>query len=514
MSEVNDQQRNPQADERHMRQLFDEAPVGYHELNNEGVITRVNRTELEMLGYEAQEMLGRHPWDFVLEKDQFRNAFEAKINGTIPSGQGFERTCVRKDGSRLPVLIRDRLLTDGEDRIVGMCSVMQDITERKQLEEQLRQSQKMEAIGQLAGGVAHDFNNILTGISGYVSLLLDEFEPGSRACEDVEKIGRLADRAATLTQQLLAFSRRQALQPTVLDLNELIEEVTQMLSSAMGEDVEVLTNYAPDLGNVHADPAQITQVLMNLALNARDAMPEGGVLTIETENVELDRNYAAAHRGVTPGPYVMTAISDNGCGMDTATQERIFDPFFTTKPTGRGSGLGLPTAYGIVKQHGGNIWVYSEPGEGSTFKFYLPRTESRVRRRSEESGRDTAAGGEESILLVEDEESVRKLATRVLERKGYSIVSAATPKEAENLFHRHGGDFALLLTDVVLPGRSGGELYDRLRTSASTLKVLYMSGYTDSVVVQRGKISEDAPFLRKPFSADELAQKVRDLLDE
>jgi CheY-like chemotaxis protein len=300
----------------------------------------------------------------------------------------------------------------------------------------------------------------------------------------------------------------------VLDLNELIEEVTQMLSSAMGEDVEVLTNYAPDLGNVHADPAQITQVLMNLALNARDAMPEGGVLTIETENVELDRNYTTAHRGVTPGPYVMTAISDNGCGMDTATQERIFDPFFTTKPTGRGSGLGLPTAYGIIKQHGGNIWVYSEPGEGSTFKFYLPRTESRVRRRSEDSGRDTAAGGEESILLVEDEESVRKLATRVLERKGYSIVSAATPKEAENLFHRHGGDFALLLTDVVLPGRSGGELYDRLRTSASTLRVLYMSGYTDSVVVQRGKISEDAPFLRKPFSADELAQKVRDLLDE
>ncbi len=514
MTENNNAQRMLQENEKRMRQLFDEAPVGYHELDTEGSITRINRTGLEMLGYSAEEMLGRHPWDFMVEKDQARSAFHAKISGAIPAGQGFEQTYLKKDGSKLPVLIRDRLLTDGDGKIVGMRSVMQDITRRKQLEEQLRQSQKMEAIGQLAGGVAHDFNNILTGISGYVSLLLDEFEPGSHVHEDLSKIGKLADRAAVLTQQLLAFSRRQALQPIVLDMNELIEEVTQMLTSVMGEDVEVQTRFAPDLGNVHADPAQITQVLMNLALNARDAMPEGGVLTIETDNVVLDDEYASAHTGVTPGPYVMTAITDTGCGMDPQTQERIFDPFFTTKPTGRGSGLGLPTAYGIVKQHGGNIWVYSEPGEGTTFKFYLPRTEGKARPFKTEDRAEGAAGGEESVLVVEDEQSVRELATRVLREKGYAVVAAATPKEAENLFHQHGGEFALLLTDVILPGRSGAELYDRLRSSSPVLKVLYMSSYTDSVIVQRGKIAEGTPFMRKPFSAEELAQKVRDLLDE
>ena len=371
--------------EMRFQELFDDAPVGYHELEVDGHITRVNRTELEMLGYTAEEMLGQPIWKFVMEKEQAQQSIMAKITGVVPPGRQFERTYRRKDGTTFPVLIEDRLLRDAEGRIIGIRSTIQDITDRKRteeevktLEEQLRQSQKIEAIGRLAGGIAHDFNNLLTVIKGYTQLSLLDLKENNPLWENIQEIQKATQRATDLTRQLLAFSRRQILDPKVLDLNSLLRDTEKMLRRMIGEDIELVTLLSEDLGRVKIDPGQIEQVIFNLAVNARDAMPSGGKLTIETVNVESDEDYAHAHIGVIPGHYVRLSVSDTGVGMSREVQEKAFDPFFTTKEKGKGTGLGLSTVHGIVTQSGGKIWVYSEPGHGTTFKIYFPKIEGEL----------------------------------------------------------------------------------------------------------------------------------------
>ncbi len=403
-------------------------------------------------------------------------------------------------------------IKDESGNVQQVVHLMRDITERKRLEEQLGQVAKLESIGRLAGGVAHDFNNILTGIIGYTQLLVEQVGEDSPAGHDLTQIRELADRATALTRQLLAFSRRQTLEPVVLNINNLVENTSKMLGRIIGEDIDLQFSPGEDLGNVRADSAQIEQVLMNLAVNARDAMPRGGKLTIETGNVVLDQDYAGSHVGVKPGRYVMLAVTDTGCGIEEEALPHIFEPFFTTKEIGKGTGLGLSTVYGIVKQHGGNIWVYSEQDKGTTFKVYLPRVDAdadELRKREEIK----PMGGNETILLVEDEKAVRDLATRILQDRGYTVLTAASPPEAECVLGLHSGDVALLLTDVVLPEGGGLELYEHMVRDRPSLKVLYMSGYTDNSIAHRGILKPGTNFIQKPFTPDDLARKVREVLD-
>jgi CheY-like chemotaxis protein len=372
----------------------------------------------------------------------------------------------------------------------------------------------MEAIGKLAGGVAHDFNNLLTVIHGYSELMLNSLDQNSRLRQDVQEIMHASDRASSLTRQLLAFSRKQVLQPQVLDLNADVSNMDKMLRRMIGEDIELVTLLVKDLGRIKADPGQIEQVLLNLAVNAKDAMRNGGKLTIETANVKLDENYARSHVDVTPGNYVMLSMSDTGVGMTPETKERIFEPFFTTKEKGKGTGLGLSTVYGIIQQSGGNIWVYSEPGLGTTFKIYLPTIEGDT-----ESFRPAAVPtkllqGSETVLLVEDEEMVRKLACTVLEKKGYRVLEASSGDKALDVVQgQNGNPIHLMVTDVVMPGMSGRQLADRLVSLRPELKVLYMSGYTDNAIVHHGVLDRGIAYIQKPFTPDALATKVREILD-
>jgi PAS domain S-box-containing protein len=423
------------------------------------------------------------------------------------------------EGKTITLLSNKLPLRDSNGEISGLLGTYMDITERKSaeaehaaLDQQLRQAQKMETVGQLAGGVAHDFNNILTGISGYTELALEQLDTASPMREDLAEVLRLSKRAAELTRQLLAFSRRQTLQPQIININDMVADTTKMLKRVLGENIDLQFAPAPDLGNVRADPMQLEQVLMNLAINARDAMPAGGKLTIETANVELDAEYAASHISVVPGRYVMMAVSDTGHGMDAATRSRLFEPFFTTKDKSKGTGLGLATAYGIVKQHGGHIWVYSEPGKGATFKIYLPRVEeaaSVLKPPVEPS----MTRGEETILIVEDEPAVGAIAERALKARGYTVLIARSAEEAEGLFSEHHERISLLLTDVVLPGINGPKLYERLRTRDPSLKVLYMSGHTGNATVHQGVLDAGAAFMQKPFTLEMIARKVRQVLD-
>jgi nitrogen-specific signal transduction histidine kinase/ActR/RegA family two-component response regulator len=387
-----------------------------------------------------------------------------------------------------------------------------DVTERRVLEEQLRQSQKLEAIGQLAGGIAHDFNNLLTVVTGYSDLTVRQLQAADPVRRNVEEIKKAGERAASLTRQLLAFSRKQVLQPKVLNINAVISDIEKMLRRLIGEDVGLKTIIASELGSIKADPGQIEQVLMNLAINARDAMPQGGKLTIEAENVYLNDEYARQHIAVKPGPYVMLAVSDTGTGMDEKTQAHIFEPFFTTKEAGKGTGLGLSTVYGIVKQSGGNIWVYSEVGRGTTFKIYLPRVDEGAQEYKRSAEVEEIFQGTETILLAEDEEMVRKLAREVLETYGYQVLEAANGREALLICERYKEPIHLLITDVVMPEMSGRELSDRLAQLRPEIKVLYMSGYTDNAIVHQGVLDEGANFIQKPFSPHTLAQKVRTVL--
>jgi len=394
----------------------------------------------------------------------------------------------------------------------AQLAILIDITGRRDLEEQLRQSQKMEAVGLLAGGVAHDFNNLLTIINGYSQLILNNLGAGDANRHSAEQIMKAGERAAALTRQLLAFSRRQVLQPRVLDLNRLVAGLSIMLQRLIGEDIDLRLELGADLGRVSADPSQIEQVLMNLVVNARDAMPRGGTLTIETANMALDAAYTGRHIAVKPGPYVLLAVSDNGAGMDEATQARLFEPFFTTKGVGRGTGLGLSTVFGIVKQSGGSLDVYSQPGHGSAFKIYLPRIDQPVALETEVS-RLPLRAGTETILLVEDDDMVRNLVRETLERSGYKILDSAGPMEARRTAARHRGPIQLLITDVVMPKISGRELAEQMVRERPDLKVLYMSGYTDNAVVNSGILKKEVFFLQKPFTPAALIEKVREVLE-
>jgi two-component system cell cycle sensor histidine kinase/response regulator CckA len=420
---------------------------------------------------------------------------------------------VRKDKSVMSVEIASHTLEfSGRDAVLVLAH---DVTERKRLETQLQQSQKMEAIGLLAGGVAHDFNNLLTAIMGYTQLIQLGLDPASQTRRDSEEILKAAERAASLTRQLLAFSRQQVLELRVLDLNAIVADMDKMLRRMIGEDMDLLTAPAADLGPVKADPGQIEQVLMNLVVNARDAMPHGGKLTIETANVELDEGYARARVDLKPGPYVMLAVSDTGCGMSAEVVARIFEPFFTTKALGHGTGLGLSTVHGIVKQSHGHIEVYSEVGQGTTFKIYLPRLEAGAELLARrERGVVEQMGGTECVLLVEDEEIIRRVLAQSLERHGYRVLEAADGSEAIALCERPNQPIDLLVTDVVMPLMSGPELVQRVLSKRSDLRVLFISGYTDRALIHHGLRAPGTAFLQKPFTPDTLMQKMRALLDE
>jgi two-component system, cell cycle sensor histidine kinase and response regulator CckA len=404
----------------------------------------------------------------------------------------------------------ERELRDAEER-----------RERKKAEEalrrsedQLRQSQKVEAIGRLAGGIAHDFNNLLTIINGYTELLLARLPGEDRVSKDINEIRKAGQRAASLTRQLLAFSRKQILEPRVLDLNAIVVDLEKMLRRLIGEDVELKIVPASGLRRIKADPGQIEQVIMNLVVNARDAMPKGGKLTLETANVDLDETYAGRHVGVRAGAYVLLAVSDSGCGMDREAMAHIFEPFFTTKGPGKGTGLGLSTVYGIVKQSGGNVWAYSEPGLGTTLKIYLPQAEGAIERSAREGRSGRAARGSETILLVEDQTEVRKLVREILEMNGYTVVAASEGLEALEICKQHEGPIHLMLSDVVMPQMGGRELAGRLATHRPDMKVLYMSGYTSNAIVHHGILDPGTAFLQKPFTPDGLACKIREVLDE
>jgi signal transduction histidine kinase len=390
---------------------------------------------------------------------------------------------------------------------------VEERAQRKQLEHQLRQAQKMEAIGRLAGGIAHDFNNMLTVINGYSEMLLQSLNSDDPMHGNVEEIKQAGERAASLTRQLLSFSRKQVLDLKVLDLNTVAAGLETMLQRLIGEDIDLVTLLKPGLGRVKADQGQVGQVLMNLVVNARDAMPRGGKLTIETANVELDEAYARQHVDAQPGPYVLLAVSDTGCGMDEETQSRIFEPFFTTKEQGKGTGLGLPTVYGIVQQSGGHIWVHSEVGRGTTFKIYLPRVDSDVTTNEPGAVNTKVLSGTETILLVEDEAEVRHLVRAILGKSGYVVLEANHSAEAVRICGGYNGKIHLMVTDVVMPGMSGRELAERVNFSRPTMKVLFVSGYTDDAIIRHGVLETGVAFLQKPFTPDALLRKVRDVLD-
>jgi signal transduction histidine kinase/CheY-like chemotaxis protein len=423
-----------------------------------------------------------------------------------------EITVSRPGAAPRTVLTSGQPIQDAEGRKLGAVLSAIDVTGMKQLEEQLRMAQKMEAVGRLAGGVAHDFNNLLNVILGYSDLCLGEVEAGNPLHAKLEQIRKAAERAAALTRQLLAFSRKQVIKPTVLDLNNLLGELDKMLHRLLGEDIELVLEPAADLGRVKADPGQIEQIVMNLVLNARDAMAQGGRLTITTANVDLAREPARRRGQMQEGRWVLLSVSDTGTGMSPAVQARIFEPFFTTKPAGKGTGLGLATVYGVVKQNEGFVWVQSEPGHGSIFEVFLRRSEERLEigKAAQESG--ATPRGMETILVVEDEQSIRNLVRESLEGCGYTVLEASNGPEAEAIARRHEGPIHLLMSDVILPRMSGRELAQRLYRLRPSLRSLFMSGYSEDAISEQGVLEPGAPFLEKPFPLTVMVRKVREVL--
>jgi PAS domain S-box-containing protein len=479
-----------------------------------GVVRYVNPAFECTTGYSREEIIGQNP--SILKGGKHDSAFYANLWETIKSGAVWTGhfTNRKKDGSIYEEEATISPVRDASGTIVNFVAVKRDVTKEVGLENQLMQAQKMQAVGQLAGGIAHDFNNLLTAVIGYSQLAKRNLADSDPLLADIGEIEKAGLRAAELTGQLLAFSRKQVLEPKNVEINALVTDLQKMLRRLIGEDIDLVAALDLELGTVKADPGQLQQVVMNLTVNARDAMPRGGKLTIETANVDLDNDYAERNVEVTPGAYCMLAISDNGCGMDEEIRSHIFEPFFTTKGLGRGTGLGLSTVYGIVKQSGGHISVYTEPGQGTTFKVYLPRVAELDSDENSQRQPEPLPHGDDTLLLVEDEAIVRELTARVLRQHGYTVLEASDPSQAVQLIDEHSaGEIQLLVTDVVLPQMNGRELAEQLALRCPNMRVLYVSGYTDRAIVHHGVLDDDTPFLKKPFTADALVRKVRAVLD-
>jgi PAS domain S-box-containing protein len=500
--------------------ILNSAGEGIFGLDLNGRVSFVNPTAARLTGYDSRELIGRNIHEMLHHTKADGTPHpqeECPIYAALKKGETRIKDndlFWRKDGSSFPVDYAATPIGPGDgSSSVGAVVVFRDVTERLSLQNQFLQAQKMEAIGNLAGGIAHDFNNLLAAIMGYAEIIMMDFPANQPYHPYLQEIVKVANRGASLTRQLLAFSRKQIMQPRVFNLNEVVAEMDAMLRRLIGEDIDLVTILSPELEGVQADPAQIEQVIMNLAVNARDAMPTGGKLTIETANVHLDEAYAQAHHAVVPGPYVMLAMSDSGSGMDAETKSRIFEPFFTTKELGKGTGLGLATVYGIVKQSGGNIWIYSEPGQGTTFKIYLPRVVGDVESIKSEALPALHLPGSETILVVEDNDNLREVICKTLGKQGYVVLEAANGKDALQIFDNRTWPIDLLLVDVVLPQMSGAEVVKRLQEFDPNLKVLYMSGYTNNAIVHHGVLDTDVAFLQKPFKGTALLLKIRDVLD-
>jgi two-component system, cell cycle sensor histidine kinase and response regulator CckA len=509
--------------EERYRTIIESLQDGYFENDLAGNFTFANDVIGRHLGYTKEELIGLNYRQYTDEenREKLLQQYSELYRTGVPI-KILEVGYLRKDGGKVFAEISTSLIKNSEGKPIGFRGISRDTTGRKQaeeeklsLQEQLRQSQKMEAIGQLAGGVAHDFNNLLTVIKGYSQLSLLDLKENDPLRGNIQEIEKATQRATDLTRQLLAFSRRQILDSKVVDLNALLKDLEKMLRRIIGEDIELVALLSEDLGRVKIDPSQIEQVIFNLAVNARDAMPSGGKLTIETANVELDEVYAHAHVGVIPGRYVNLSVSDTGVGMSQEVKERVFEPFFTTKGKGKGTGLGLSMVYGIVKQSNGNIWVYSEPGHGTTFKINLPRIEEELDALRQRDETDFIPRGSETVLLVEDDELVRDLANRLLKQQGYKVLVAVNGEEALRVAREHDGQkIHLLLTDIVMPQMGGKELADKLKILRPDVKVLYTSGYAGDAIVHHGVLDPGTHFLQKPFSLKTLSHKVRELLDD
>lgn len=514
--DVTDRKRAEEALRRSEQRLslhVQQTPLGVIEWNLDFRVTAWNPAAEAIFGYTAAEAIGSHA-SFIVPESA-RGHVDA-VWSTLLAQQGGQRSTnenVRKDGATIFCEWYNTPLINDEGSVVAVASLVEDVTEHKKLEEQFLQAQKMEAVGRLSGGIAHDFNNLLGVIIGFSDLLRERIQGDDVAHRHIDQIRKAGDSAARLTRQLLAFSRTQVLKPQVLDLNSVISDTGKMLPRLIGEDIKLITVGVPDLGRVKADPGQIEQVILNLVVNARDAMPKGGKLTIETANVVLDESYTRSHAAVVPGRYVMLTVSDTGVGMDADIQAHIFEPFFTTKEKGKGTGLGLATVYGIVKQSGGNIWVYSEPGKGTTFKIYLPRVDAKAETTGVQVMPEATEGGSETILLVEDAEALRALAREVLERAGYTVLDALDGSEGVRVAEQHKTPIHLLLTDVVMPGMSGRDVAEQVKRHHPETKVLFMSGYTDNSIVHHGILEEGVAFLSKPFASEVLVRKIRQVLD-
>ena len=502
------------------RKLFDGVPIGLFRAAPDGSLLDCNMALVRMLGYPDREaLLARKTSDTYVDASDRPALMERLLReGSI---RDYEARRLRHDGAAIWARSSVQAVKDEAGHMVYYEGLVEDLTERRQAEEALRaaegrllQAAKLEAVGRLAGGVAHDFNNLLGVIMGYADLMAKRIGAEDPLRRNVLEIQKAAERASALTKQLLAFSRRQVLQPRVLDLHQTIREVESMLQRLIGEDIALVTVLREEVGRVKADPNQFQQVLMNLAVNARDAMPDGGTLTVETANVDLSEDYARKHMGVVPGPYVQLAVSDTGVGMTPDVQAHIFEPFFTTKGPEKGTGLGLATVYGIIKQSGGNIWVYSEPGRGTTFKVYLPRVDEGAAAGVLVDPPPDPRRGHEIVLLVEDDDKVREVVSLALRDAGYTVLEARGGAAALALSGSRPEPIHLVITDLVMPGMSGRELVERWRAKHPETRALFMSGYTDATAHKRGGLPAGAAFIQKPFAPSALARKVREVLDE
>ena len=496
------------------RSLVQSAVYGIYRSNLEGRFLDVNPALVSMLGYNhAEDLLALNP-----ERDVFEDpAEQARLMTEFEKGErvdNVELRWKRKDGKIITVRLSGRAVpTPGGSGDV-LEIIAEDITERRVLEDQFRQAQKMEAVGRLAGGVAHDFNNLLMVIGGYAEVMLEQTAIQDPLHSKIEAIQQAAERASTLTRQLLAFSRKQLLELKVVDINSIVSDMERLLRPLIGEDIELVAKTALDIGRARADAGQIEQVIMNLVVNAKDAMPNGGKLIIETANVDLDDAVRTEYRYIKPGPYVMISVTDNGQGMDKETQSRIFEPFFTTKEKGKGTGLGLSTVYGIIKQSGGYVFAQSELGRGTTFRIYLPRVEEAAHVPGHTRIKEAECGGCETVLLVEDEESVRQLVRETLEAKGYKVIEAEDGGSAMSISAAHPGVIDVLITDLVMPGMNGRELAKLMEASRPGIRVLYLSGYTEDAILHQGVLQGGSAFLQKPFTLQALSRKLREVLSE